>query len=827
MSTLLHEVRLALRNLRKSPGTTALAVVVLAMGIGGTSAMSNIASALLFKPYAFPQPERVTSVVSRHVENGRSRGFSYSEYLELKAASTSFAGLAAHTQTLASITEGDETRRSFVEMVSSSYFDTFSVEPVAGRFLRPDEEVSRARVAVLSHGYAKRRGRPEDQVGRSITLNGTPYIVVGVAPPGFGGTSILFSPDLWVPLDSSEALRSGYEAGAGRSIHDPANRAWILFGRLREGVDRESASADTARIAAALAASSPDPEGRHTIEVRPMSRISGSWSPETDAAMATLSALLVSLATVLLLVAGLNLATLQGARGLARRREIAVRFALGSGRWSVIRQLLVESLLLALVAGVLGLGVGWAVPRLLLSSAAPFAPFQLMLNAELDWRVVAATASFCALAAVFVGLVPALRASRPDLVADLAEKTEGGGARRGSWLARADLPVLLEIALSMVLLVAAGLFLKGAFRAAHVDHGFELDRQAIVEIDTQLIGYEGARRKDLLARLEQRLLVIPGVRSVSSAGTVPFGMIDLITAVAPAEAGAQPEDAQRVVTSYNVAGPAYFETMGIPLLRGRTFRASEGPDVAVVDELLARRLWPDGEALGRRLRIHGDEENGPGELEVVGVVGTIRDTLFEADRTPHLWLPDDRRSLPTAHLHLRFDREPDAAALGQVRAAIREVDGKLPVLALRTMRAHLDSSVQLWLLRTTGRLFAAFAAAALLLTLAGVYGVRAYSVARRSREIGIRMALGSSVADTLRLVLREGFRVALLGAVLGTFLAAGAARLLARFLFGVSDRDPLVFGISFLLLLAVALGACVGPARRAARVDPLQALRSE
>jgi predicted permease len=635
----------------------------------------------------------------------------------------------------------------------------------------------------------------------------------------------LFSPDLWVPLDSHQTLQNDFESDAGRSLHDRANHALMVFGRLADGIGPEGADADVARVAGALESSFPEVNEHHTFSVHPMSRISMSTSPQTDDEMSMLSVLLLSMATVLLLVAGLNLATLQGARSLARRREIAVRFALGSGRIAVIRQLLLESLLLALAAGVLALGVAWAVPRLLLASMERLVPFQLMLRVDPDWRVIVATVLFCVLAALFVGLLPALRASRPNLIADLADRSGGRERRRGRWFARADFPVLCEIALSMVLLVSAGLFLRGALAASSLDPGFELERQAIVEIDTSLVGYEEERGRELLRELEERLARVPGVRSVGSAGIVPFGIVGLGKAVSPAEEGADPE--QRVGAGFNVAGPGYFETMGVPVLRGRTFRRSEGSPVAVIDETLAQRLWPEGEAIGRHLRILSQDSGGDEEAEVIGVVGPMRDSVFDRSAPPHFWLSNDRQFMSNAHLHLRFDSAPDVAVLQQVRAAVREVDDKLPVLNLRSMQSHLESSAEVWLLRTAGRLFAVFAAVALLLTLAGVYGVRAYSVARRSREIGIRMALGCSVAETLRMILRDGLRLALAGSALGLLLAAGAAQLLASFLFLVSATDPVVYGVSFLLLFAVAVGACVGPARRAARLDPLDALRAE
>jgi predicted permease len=827
MSHLARELRFALRNLRKSPGATATAIVVLALGIGGNSAMFSIVNALLFRPLAYPEPERLMAVVDRDARSGEHRSFSWPDYLDLQAATTSFEHLAADVMSVVGVGSGDETRRAVVTMASANYFAAFGVEPRLGRFPRPEEERAGARVAVLSHGLFERNGSRQDALGSSIVLNGLAYTVIGVAPPGFGSTSIVISPDLWVPVDSVEVLGDAYELDAGRSLDDRSHQVLRVLGRLREGVDREQANADVARVAAALEASYPELGEPRAFSVHPISRVSGGASPETDEAMARLSLVLVSMAVVLLLVAGLNLATLQGARGVARRREIAVRFALGSGRLPVVRQLLLESLMVALGAGALGLLVAWGVPRLLLASATRFMPFQLGLRADLDWRVIAATIGFCVLAALFVGLLPALRASRPALVADLAEKIEGGGARRGRLLARSDVPLLFEIALSMVLLVAAGLFLKGAWAAAALDPGFELDRLAIVEVDPGLAGYDEARGRELFDRLEERLRAVPGVVSVGTAGTVPFGLVSRSQRVAPAEAGEIPDPERRLRVAFDVAGANYFETMGVPVLRGRAFHPGEDGPVAVIDERLAERLWPGADPLGRRLRLVSDESAESSELEVVGVVGNIRTAIFEGEEDPRLWLSNRRRYVANAHLHLRFATPPDLVTLQRVRAAIRELDARLPVLGLRSMRTHLDSSPDLWLLRAGARLFAGFAAVALLLTLVGVYGVRAYSVARRAREIGIRMALGSSVGDTLRMVLRDGMRLALGGSLLGLILAAGVARMLASFLYEVSARDPVVFGLSFALLFAVALLACLGPARRAARVDPLRALRSE
>ena len=834
--TLLREIRFGLRNLRKSPGTTLLAIVVLALGIGGNGAMFSIVSSLLFRSLAYPEPERLMDVVHTDTRTGDRRGVSWPNYLDLRDGSTSFENLAAYGMTMVGIGSGEETRRGFIALGSANYFDAFRVQPHRGRFPRPEEESSGARVAVLSHALFEQRtradrrnpdGHAESVIGSSIVLNGIPYTVIGVVPPRFGGTSIVFSPDLWVPIDSMDVLDNDQAIDVGSVLDERSYPALSLVGRLRDGVDPEQANADVARVGAALQSSFPEVNEHFAFGALPISRISGAASPETDSSMARLSLLLMAMGTVLLLVAGLNLTTLQGARGLAKRREIAVRFALGSGRLAVVRQLLIESLLLAFAAGGLGLFAAWAGPRLLLASAQRFMPFQITLSAAVDWQLIAATVGFCLLAALFVGLLPALRATRGGLVADLAEKIEGRGARPGRLLARSELPVLCEIALSMVLLVAAGLGLKGGLAAGNIDPGFELDGQAVVEVDPSLAGYDETRGRELILRLEERLAAIPGVRSVASAGTLPFGMMSLEERTAPPDAGPTPEPDRQLRLGFNVAGPGYFETMGIPVLRGRTFGPTEEAAVAVIDQRLAELMWPDAEALGRRLRLLSDASAEHAEVEVIGVVGEIRDSVLDREPKPRVWLSNRVRYVPNSHLHLRFESPPDADTLARVRSAVREVDARLPVLELRSMRDHLDASAEIWMLRAGGNLFAVFAAIALLLTLAGVYGVRAYSVARRSREIGIRMALGSSVGDTLRMILREGMLLALFGSLLGLLLAAGMARLLTSFLYEVSATDPVVFGLSFALLFLVALVACLGPARRAARVDPLVALRTE
>jgi predicted permease len=542
--------------------------------------------------------------------------------------------------------------------------------------------------------------------------------------------------------------------------------------------------------------------------------------------MGALSALLLGMAFVVLLVAALNLTTVQSARTLARQPEIAVRLAMGSGRWPIVRQLLVEGFLLALGGGLLGLSAAWIVPRLIEGSILRFAPLDVMISAPLDARIVGATIVFCFAAALLFGLGPALRASRPDLAQVLKEGAPGAeGGRRGI-LSRANLPVLAEIALTLVLLVVGGLFLKAALGAADADPGFPVEGLIVAETDTSYLGWDEGRGQEASRRLRDRLEALPGVRSVEVAAILPFGMVNLGTGVEAADRPGDGEGGQEIGASVNWVGPRYFETLEVPLLRGRAFRESESGTAVILNQALAEKLWPGDDPLGRHVRFVQQQETIEGE--VVGVVGTTRESFFESSEAPMLFRPFSQNYYANHHYHLRLEEgATEAALLPSVREAMREIDRSMPVLALRSFEDHLDQSFEVWLMRAGARIFGGFAVVALLLAVAGVYGVRAYSVERRTRELGIRMALGSSVSETLWLVLREGLRLGLVGGVVGLLLALAVGRLLSSFLVGVSASDPWVLALSLVLLLAVVLAACVVPARRAARLDPLEALRYE
>jgi predicted permease len=833
VDNLLFDLRVAWRALRRAPGATALAVLVLGLGIGANSAMFQLVNLLLFQPIRVEKPAELVGVFAHDEENGNYRALSYPDFRELRERASVLSEVTAHNLAMVGISEEGLTRRVFVDLVASNYLRTFGVTPILGRDFLPEDERPGAQVVMLGHGLWQRHGAQSDVVGSSVVLNGRDYTVIGVAPSGFGGTSAMLQPDLLAPLGAHELLVNDFEAGAKRSIEERDNRFLVTVARLPASASREAAGAELAQIANALRDAHPD-NAHQTFELHDLSRVSISTSPQSDRGLGAVAVLLLGLAAVVLLIAALNLASVQGARNVARQRELAMRFALGSGRRRVVRQLLLEGLLVSLAGGVLGLLAAWAVPKALLASMSRLIPFQVVLDSTPDWRVVVATLGFSLLATVIFGLGPALRASRPDLVADLKEGRAGDAPGGRRWFSRANLPVVFEIAFTMVLLVVAGLFLKTALRAADVDPGFSLDDGVIVELDASLAGFDEERERAAYARVVERLEALPGARSASIAATVPLGMVSLGRRVARSDDSEQGAVRERgdegVSAAFNAVGARYFETLGIPVLRGRAFRAEEAAPVAVIHRTLAETLWPNAEAVGRFVRFVGEDSEQEPPREVVGVVADIRDSFISDSSGCCVYVPFAQMPHSNASVHLRVPLPSDAARatlLASVREAVRGVDPDLPVLQLRTLQDHLDGSADVWLLRTGARIFGVFGAIALLLAVAGVYGVRALSVAQRTREIGIRIALGSSVRETLSMVLREGLRLMVAGAGIGVVLAALVGQALQGFLFDVSGLDPVVFALALAVLASAALAACWLPARRAARLQPLEALRHE
>jgi predicted permease len=819
MKSFVHGIRV----LARKPGFTSAAIVVLALGIGANAAIFSLINAFLLKPLLLPNPERVVGLYSRNTTNGNYRAFSYPNYADLRAQNGVFSGLAAHNLAMVGYTEGESTRRVFADIVSSNYFDTMGVPLFRGRVFTAEEERPGAGIPVvtLSYSFWKRHGADPAIIGKQVRLNGKLFTVVGIAAEGFTGTTALVSAEVYVPLGVYETLINDFE-NHNRPLTARDNHALIAIGRLRPGMTLAAADGQLGAAATAMQRAWPAENKDQTLLVRPLGRMSVSDNPDQGGGMGVVAVLLISMASVVLLIASLNVANMMLARGASRNKEIAIRLALGGGRRDIVRQLLSESLILALVGGAAGLLIAWWSTELLVRSLSRLAPLDLVYSGTPDIRVLAATFGFCLLSTLVFGFMPAWNLSRPNLTADLKNGERGGGS--GRLFSRGNLLVMGQMCLSLAMLTAAGLFIRSAVRAASAAPGFRVSNSVIVEIDPSLAGYDPVRGKEAYRALLARFRALPGVESASTAATVPYGFISLGRSIQrltddPADKHTQ------VYCASNIVEADYFRTMGIPLLRGRSFLPAEAAagNAVMLDRGAAARLWPNGDALGKRLRLLGGDTGSGREVEVVGVVGDVQEHIIPNDSSPHVYLPFGREYQANMNFHLKAG----PGVIDGVRREIRGYDPSMPVLAIRTMQQHMEASFDFWITRTGAVLFTIFGGVALVLAVIGLYGIRAYSVARRTREIGIRMALGANPSDTLGLVLREGAAVTAAGAAAGLALSLLTGKLLAGFLYQVSGADPVVFLTATGILSAVSLLACYVPARRAARVDPMIALRYE
>jgi predicted permease len=842
-----RDIRYSIRHLLKNPGFTIVAVLVLALGIGANAAVFSLVNTLLIRPLPGQRAGELVGCYTRNKKTGGYHQFSYPNYLDLRERNKVFAHLMAHNLQTVGLNEGEITRRVGADFITANYFSTFGAQISRGRAFLPAEEQpgSGIPVAVVTHQYWKRNGADPDLVGKSLRINGLSYTVVGIASEGFTGTTALFSPDIWLPLGMYDTVVNAFSKESQRHLNDRSNHTLILAGQLKPGVPRAVAEPELAGLAEQLEKAFPAENKDRTFALNDLPRLSIGSGPETGSTLTTIAALLMGMASVVLLIACLNLANMLLARGTARRKEFAIRLSLGARRGRILRQLLTEGLVLSILGGAAGLVLAYWATDLLVASLVRVLPFlTIVFEGGPDFRVLSATLGFCVLSTVLSGLGPALKVSRPDVVSDLKEQVGEStvGGRKPGFFGTRNLLIISQIALSLALLTAGGLFIRGALKAAQLDPGFTLDNGIVVEVDPKLAGYDEVRGHEVVRVLAERLGALPGIEAVSVAQLVPFGGAENSRNVMKAGSAIPFDDSspaageKPVSARSNRIGADYFRIMRIPLLRGREFNRAEAelgrpPLVAIVDQALANRIFPGEDPLGKRIEFAGRRPGqAPKEMEIVGIVAGLRDRISDHVLQPHVWLPFAQDYPSTANFHLRVAARGDAAEAAMLRAIrqeIRSYDDRLPVLALRTLRRHFQEGPDQWLVRTGAAVFSVLGALALILALVGVYGVKAYAVARRTREIGIRLAVGATARDVLWLVLREGIAMTLTGVGIGLLLAAAAARLLYSILYGVSATDPVIFSAAPLLLAAASLLACYIPARRATKVDPMVALRYE
>ncbi|HKQ53230.1 MAG TPA: ABC transporter permease [Pyrinomonadaceae bacterium] len=810
MRSVFQDLRYGTRTLLKRPGFTFVAVLTLALGIGANTAIFSIVNTVMLRPLPYQSPEQLVRVGGANYGKGRQlTSFSPQDFYDWRDQNTVFEALAACDKWSLNLTGDGEPERIEAYAVSAGFFNILRAQPQLGRtFLPREDTLGNEYVAVLSNRLWQRRFNSDPGiVGRQVTLSGEKFTVIGVMPSTFKFPPLaragLVEPELWVPFapELSDWPRSS------RSVDG-------AIARLKAGVTLDQAETELKAIAGRLEQQYPETNSSQSVSV---------VSLHESIVGSTRTSLLVFLVAVgfVLLIACANVANLLLARAATRRKEIAIRTALGAGRSRIIRQLLTESVLLSLAGGALGLLLSlWATDFLVnLASDA----IRYVGEVQMDARVLAFTLLASLLTGIIFGLMPALQVSNPDLNETLKEGGRGSGQGAGRQRVR-SLLIISEVALSLVLLVGAGLLVKSFLRLQEVSPGFSPENLLTMYVSLPGTKYpEDEQHVTFFNRVLEGVRALPGVESASVVSVLPisenydrFGIE--IESRPPVPLGEAPE-----ADRYRIS-PDYFRTMNIPLQAGRAFSErdrADAPPVVIINETMARRYWPDGSAVGKRLK--GVAAGYPW-LEVVGVVGDVKQYGLDTANTLQMYLPQAQS--PTQHMTLvvRTGGNPNSY-FTTVREKVWEVDKEQPVYNIRTMEQLLSTSVAQR--RFNMLLLAIFAGVALVLAAVGLYGVMSYAVTQRTHEIGIRMALGARAGDVLKMVIGQGMLLALIGVGVGLAVALAVTRVMATLLYGVSTTDPAVFVGIPLLLSAVAFAACYIPARRATKVDPMVALRYE
>lgn len=809
-----HDLRLAFRRLRLDPGFTLLAVLLLALGIGATTTVFTLINTVFLRPPAQVQaPDRLVAVYTSDYSGPRFGNTSYPDLEDYRAGTAGLLDLAGYTLRPLSVSTGAERFRTAGELVTTNYFSVLGVGPAAGRLFGADDGPD---AAVLSYGLWQRRfGAAADVVGRAVRVAGRSFTIVGVAPQGFTGSTRGVGAELWLTLQAAWSLEPGRDRDP---LASRGHRGLFVVGRLAPGGTLPQAESRLAVVARRLHAAHPeawtDVSGAARV-VTVVPEREARVFPSVRGPVRAFLAMLMGVAGLVLLVCCANLANLLLARGTARRRELAVRLALGAARRRLVRQLLVEGLVLALLGAVLGVaGAVWA--SALLARLQPPVPVPVALDLGVDGRILLFAVAATVLVTLTSALVPALRATRLERGAGL--RLEASTRPSAGRVGLRDGLVVVQIAVSLVVLAAAGLFLASLREATRIDPGFATSGVALMPVELGLQGYDQTRARAFYRQLLERSRALLGAEAVSLAQVVPLGFGGLRRGLEVE--GYTPAPGEEMEFGVNAVGDDYFRTLGVPLVRGRAFdrRDAEGTaPVAIVNQTFARRFWPGADPIGRRIVI------GDVSREVVGVARDAKYGSLSEAAQPHYYLPWAQAFEPDMVLQVRTTGDP-RALLASLAAVARGLDPDLPVEPIT-----IDEYLGLALLpqRLGAIVLGAFGATGLLLAGLGLYGVMAYAVTQRRAEIGIRLALGATGAQVRRLIVGRGLGLTALGLALGLVGALAGGRVLSGFLLGVRAADPLVLAAAAALFACVALAASWVPAWRAGRTDPAISLRSE
>jgi len=812
METFWQDLRHSIRALRSRPGFTLTVVVTLALGMGANATIFTwIKAVLLASLPGIEQPEKLVEVWGA-TRNNSALSSSYVDYLDYRDQNKILSGLVAHQVLPLNLGHGEKPERVWAGIVSGNYFDVLGVKALIGRTFLPEEDrtPNTHPVAVIGYGLWQRRfGGDRNVVGRKITLNEHDFTVIGVTPKDFGSPFAGLALDVWTPV-----MMKDYVARPHFSLTDRGSRWLMVMGRLKPGATLPQAQANISAIAGRLQQEYPQTNEQLGVAVYSVTQ-----SPfSLKAGMRPALAILMAAVAVVLMIACANVGNLLLARASSRRKEIAVRLALGGSRWRLIRQMLTESFVLALLGAALGLTVAFWSARSLAAFLPPYAN-RASFDTRPDAVVFAFTLGLTVITTLLFGLAPTLEASKQDLVTALKDNTAtvGRGSRK---ISLRHALVVTQVALSMVALISAGLFVRSLREAYKADPGFDPHNVLLASFDPFLSGYDEIRGREFYRRLVERVSTTPGIQSATLARRLPLtdGGIAFANVVIDGYAPAKDEDMR---LNYETVGPLYFQTMRVPLLHGRDFdeRDQEGaPGIVIINETMAQRYWPRGDALGKRLKLTKDW------LEIVGIAKDVKLRSLSEAAQPFLYLPllQDYRS--NMILVARTAIEPEKMSPA-IQAEVAALDPEIPLFDVRTLEEHIG--VSLFLQRMAATLLSIFGLLALLLAALGLYGVMAYAVSQRTREMGIRVAVGATQGNVLKLILGQGLTLAVIGVVGGLIIALAVTRLSAHLLYGVSATDPVTFTGIALLLLGVALMASYFPAWRATKIDPITALRME
>ncbi len=814
MSTLVHDVRFAARLLLKKPLFTALAVATLALGIGLNTAVFSAVDALLLRPLPGVRDANVLAQIYRTWPGGMQFGSnSIPHWRDLRERTRDvFTDAAAWAFTRLSISAGERPEQVMGQMVSANFFSVLGVDAVRGRVFAPSEDVGELAhpVAVLSYAAWQRRfGAAEDIVGRTVRVNGVAYTVVGVTPRDFHGPLPLVTPEMWVPLAQLKQVSPGNADAAERRNENFLN----VVARLKPGVTMGQARAQMATLATQLKEDYPDAYAQTGIHLVPQAE--AGIHPMFRSAQLGLTGVVLAVVVMLLLVACVNVANLFLSRAQERWREMAVRLSIGARRGILVRQLLTESVIFSIVAGAVGLLVAWWAIALANRVSIPL-DLDFTPDLRLSLPVLLFSLGISLVTGVLFGLAPALQATRPALIPALKGEAPAGGSR--SRLSRTL--VVAQMALSLVLLTCAGLFLRNLSAATRADKGFVSDGVLMATVDPELQGYGRGRGEEFYERLVARLRALPGVQGVGMTNSPPLGLYNSDRGVRVP--GYTPAENEGMNIDYSVVSPGYFETLGIPLVAGRGFEGrddSTATQAIVVNEQFVKRFWPDGNAIGRIVRTGGRDRT------VIGVVPTGKYRRLGEAPTAYMYFPQAQEWRGQMTIVVRTAGEP-TAIVPALRAEVAALDADLPVSEVQAMSEFLG--LALLPARLAGTTLGVFGVLGLLLAAVGMYGVMSYAVSQRTREIGIRMAIGAARGEVVAMVMRQGLTMVAIGGAIGLVMALGAARLIRGVLYGAGAAfDPLTYVVVPLVLAVVAALATWVPARRAASIDPVLAIRAE